>query len=114
MPTGACGRALPVGAATKSAERQLSAEARKAARRERKQAAKQAKAGRVDVGRKPCELCQRPECEELIRCQATELWEGWRLVCGKCWTKASGGVADGDAAHPGYTYGGLWRFRKAP
>ena len=103
--------ALPaVGAA---AERQLSPEARKAARRQRKLDAKQAKASRADVGRKPCGFCAKPECEELIRCQATELWQGWRLVCGKCWTKASGGVVDGDAAHPGYTYGGLWRFRKA-
>ena len=39
-------------------------------------------------------------------------WAGWRLVCGACWREASGGVPDGDAAHPEYQYGGLWRFRK--
>ena len=70
-----------------------------------------AKAQRPAVGRKPCESCGRAECEELIRCRAAS-WEGWRLVCGACWRKASGGVPDGDAAHPEYQYGGLWRFRK--
>lgn len=30
-------------------------------------------------------------------------------ACGKCWREASGGVPDGDAAHPYYRYGGLWR-----
>lgn len=31
------------------------------------------------------------------------------MACGTCWRKASGGVSDGDAAHPHYCYGGLWK-----
>lgn len=30
-------------------------------------------------------------------------------ACGRCWREVSGGVPDGDAAHPHYRYGGLWR-----
>ena len=102
---------IPNGAGNKKAERQLSPQERKAARKERKLAAKAAKAGRCAVGRKPCEFCNRQECEELIRCCAAE-WQGWRLVCGSCWAAVSGGVPDGDASHPRYRYGGFWRFRK--
>jgi len=36
------------------------------------------------------------------------------MMCGKCWKGASGGVPDGDAAHPHYRYGGLWKNRRAP
>ena len=32
------------------------------------------------------------------RCQCKE-WQGWRLVCGRCWKDVSGGVPDGDALH---------------
>ena len=60
--------------------------------------------------RKVCEGCARAECEVLIRCGCKQ-WSGWRLVCGKCWTAASGGVPDGDLDHRDYRYGGLWRYR---
>jgi hypothetical protein len=34
------------------------------------------------------------------------------MVCGKCWKDVSGGgVVDGDATHPYYQYGGLWKNR---
>jgi len=36
----------------------------------------------------------------------------WKMVCGKCWNAASGGVVDGDASHPFYKYGGLWKNRR--
>jgi hypothetical protein len=36
----------------------------------------------------------------------------WRMVCGKCWHTVSGGVADGDADHPYYRYGGLWKNKR--
>ena len=35
------------------------------------------------------------------------------MVCGRCWPTVSGGVPDGDADHPHYQYGGLWRNRAA-
>jgi hypothetical protein len=35
-------------------------------------------------------------------------------VCGRCWQGVSGGVVDGDAAHPHYRYGGLWRNLHKP
>lgn len=31
------------------------------------------------------------------------------MVCGKCWHTVSGGIVDGDAQHPYYRYGGLWK-----
>ena len=106
MPTPA-----DTGGSLKKSERKMSPEARKVARKQRKQAAKVSKSRRPTVGRKPCGSCAKEECEELIRCQAAG-WEGWLLVCGACWKQASGGVPDGDADHPMYKYGGLWRFRK--
>ena len=48
----------------------------------------------------------------LVRCQTDES-AAWRMVCGKCWKVASGGQVDGDARHPHYRYGGLWKNRKA-
>ena len=35
-----------------------------------------------------------------------------KMVCGKCWNSVSGGVVDGDTAHPYYKYGGLWKNRR--
>ena len=35
-------------------------------------------------------------------------------VCGRCWRDVSGGVVDGDEAHPHYRYGGLWRNLHKP
>lgn len=96
-------------------ERQLPASERKAARALRKKAAKQQKRNRVtadgSTGRKSCGHCAKPECELLVRCESKS-WSGWKLVCGKCWAAVSGGVPDGDDAHPDYRYGGLWRYRK--
>merc|ERR1712192_34749 len=64
------------------------------------------------TGQKVCqhEGCQR-SVDLLVRCQTDESNGQWLLVCGKCWRLVSGGVADGDAQHPGYRYGGLWKNR---
>jgi len=95
--------------------------ARRAARVERKAAAKAQKAGRrarlegrgeATAGQKQCDLCSQ-SVDVLIRCQTDASGE-WRLVCTKrCWKRVSGGVVDGDADHPHYRYGGLWRNRRA-
>lgn len=36
-----------------------------------------------------------------VRCQIDKT-ETWHMVCGKCWRTVSGGVVDGDDAHPDY------------
>lgn len=61
------------------------------------------------VGRKQCDLCAR-SVDLLIRCRVDSTRK-WKMTCGRCWFKASGGVPDGDADHPYYCYGGLWRNR---
>ena len=63
-----------------------------------------------DVGNKPCDLCGR-SVDMLIRCRIDET-RAWKMVCGRCWKGVSGGVTDGDAQHPHYAYGGLWRNRR--
>lgn len=87
-------------------------------RQERKAATKAAKAltrakreGRAPpgAGQKKCDLCARG-VDLLVRCQIDETLK-WKLVCGPCWPSVSGGVVDGDAAHPHYRYGGLWKNR---
>ena len=88
-------------AARKAAKKQLKAERR----------AKREGTSHPGVGRKPCGMCSTPS-DLLIRCQIDESQE-WHMVCGKCWKVASGGVVDGDADHPHYRYGGLWKNRKA-
>lgn len=85
-------------AASVSDERQLSGDARKAARAARKRAAKEQKRN-GSTGRKSCGKCSKAECELLIRCASNE-WSGWQLVCGSCWKTVSGGVADADPEHP--------------
>lgn len=81
-------------------------------KRLRKKAAKETRRGKREgkgLSLKPCNLCGRDR-DLLIRCQIdTSL--NWFMVCGKCWKDVSGGVADGDAAHPHYRYGGLWKAR---
>ncbi|TKA64779.1 hypothetical protein B0A49_05325 [Cryomyces minteri] len=70
--------------------------------------------------RKPCTLCGAPR-DLLVRCQAsgrpdasTDSASAWLFVCpGACWRAVSGGVVDGDAAHPAYRYGGMWKNRWA-
>ncbi|PQE24329.1 hypothetical protein CJF31_00002608 [Rutstroemia sp. NJR-2017a BVV2] len=57
---------------------------------------------------KLCSLCHTPR-DVLIRCQIDES-QKWHFVCtGKCWTRVSGGKVDGDATHPWYRYGGMWK-----
>lgn len=88
------------------AERKALKKAKKAARRAQRE-------GRGDptVGQKPCDMCGK-SVNLLIRCTYDATGE-WKMVCGKCWNVASGGVVDGDANHPYYRYGGLWKNRKA-
>jgi hypothetical protein len=90
------------------------------AKQQRKAAAKAAKAiarakrecnAPAETGQKPCDMCSRG-VDLLVRCQTDES-AAWRMVCGKCWKVASGGQVDGDARHPHYRYGGLWKNRKA-
>lgn len=89
------------------------------ARRRRKEAKKAMKAarraqreGRGDrsAGRKSCDVCTK-SVDMLVRCQIDSTLQ-WKMVCGRCWHGVSGGVVDGDAAHPYYRYGGLWKNRR--
>merc|ERR1712166_272976 len=79
-------------------------------RKARKKAIKaEQRAKRSEGGQpKPCGKCGC-DVELLIRCQIDADQEWW-MVCGKCWPLVSGGVTDGDAAHPHYRYGGLWKI----
>lgn len=93
-------------------------DARKAAKKAVKAAKRAKRAGAeasgdesVPDGSKPCDGCERAS-DLLIRCQ-TDATGRWRMLCGKCWRDASGGVPDGDADHPHYRYGGLWKNRRA-
>jgi hypothetical protein len=88
------------------AERKAAKKAMKAARRAQRE-------GRGDpsAGQKPCDMCGK-SVNMLIRCTYDASGE-WKMVCGKCWNDASGGVVDGDAQHPHYRYGGLWKNRRA-
>lgn len=62
-------------------------------------------------GSKPCDICGT-EVDILIRCR-TDSSRIWRMVCtDSCWKQVSGGVTDGDDAHPYYQYGGLWKNRR--
>jgi hypothetical protein len=85
---------------------------RKAAKKLKKQQRRAQREGRGDptAGQKKCEMCGK-SVDLLIRCIYEESQQ-WRMVCGKCWNVASGGVVDGDAAHPYYRYGGLWKNRR--
>lgn len=96
-----------------------SAEDEAVARLQRKAAAKAAKAfarakregtAPAETGQKSCDMCSKG-VDLLVRCQ-TDASQAWRMVCGKCWKSVSGGQVDGDARHPHYRYGGLWKNRK--
>eukprot|EP01025_Chloroclados_australasicus_P025650 TRINITY_DN2559_c0_g1_i3.p4 TRINITY_DN2559_c0_g1~~TRINITY_DN2559_c0_g1_i3.p4 ORF type:complete len:153 (-),score=21.75 TRINITY_DN2559_c0_g1_i3:416-874(-) len=63
--------------------------------------------GEPTIGQKDCDLCKKGK-DLLIRCQIDET-QKWFMVCGRCWRDVSGGVVDGDADHPHYRYGGLWK-----
>ena len=84
-----------------------------AASQDRKAARRAKREGTADPAEfsKPCGACAAPS-DLLIRCQ-TDSTGKWSMLCGKCWKTASGGVTDGDADHPHYRYGGLWKNRYA-
>lgn len=84
--------------------------ARKAAKKRAKAERRAKREGRLDtVGQKNCHVCNK-SVDLLIRCTIDES-QAWTMVCGKCWKDVSGGVVDGDANHPHYRYGGLWKNR---
>ncbi|EED92795.1 predicted protein [Thalassiosira pseudonana CCMP1335] len=92
----------------------LDAKAQRKAEKKRKKAERRAqREGRGDptAGQKQCTICNK-SVNLLIRC-TYDSSEEWGMVCGKCWNDISGGVVDGDAAHPYYRYGGLWKNRRA-
>jgi len=91
--------------ACRKAERKAMKKAKKAERRAQRE-------GRGDptAGQKQCDMCSK-SVDMLIRCTYDESLQ-WKMVCGKCWNTASGGVVDGDAKHPYYRYGGLWKNRR--
>ena len=80
---------------------------RKQAKKLAKQKRRAQREGRGDpsAGQKQCDVCAK-SVDLLIRCTIDQT-EGWKMVCGKCWNCVSGGVVDGDTAHPYYRYGGL-------
>jgi hypothetical protein len=82
--------------------------ARKAAKKQRKME-RRAQLSDPSRGQKKCALCDK-SVNLLIRCTIDET-ATWKMACGSCWNKVSGGVADGDADHPHYRYGGLWKNR---
>ncbi|KAL7472508.1 hypothetical protein ACHAXS_012865 [Conticribra weissflogii] len=95
-------------------EEKTDAKARRKAEKKRKKAERRAqREGRGDpsAGKKQCTICKK-SVNLLIRCTYDESGE-WGMVCGKCWKDVSGGVVDGDAHHPYYRYGGLWKNRRA-
>ncbi len=85
---------------------------RKAEKKRKKQERRAQREGRGDptAGQKQCDMCEK-HVDLLIRCTYDESLE-WKMVCGRCWKIASGGVVDGDGAHPYYKYGGLWKNRR--
>ncbi|KAL7514321.1 hypothetical protein ACHAXN_011491 [Cyclotella atomus] len=86
---------------------------RKAEKKKMKAMRRAQREGRGDpsAGQKQCTICSK-SVNLLIRC-TYDSTEEWGMVCGKCWNDVSGGVVDGDAAHPHYRYGGLWKNRRA-
>lgn len=92
--------------ALKKAKRKAAKKAKKAERRAQRQGQ-----GDPTAGQKECDMCSK-SVDLLIRCTYDASQE-WKMVCGKCWNTASGGIVDGDGAHPHYKYGGLWKNRRA-
>jgi len=86
---------------------------RKAEKKRKKAERRAQREGKGDptAGQKKCTLCSK-SVNLLIRCTYDKSGE-WGMVCGKCWNDVSGGVVDGDDAHPHYRYGGLWKNRRA-
>ena len=86
---------------------------RKADKKRKKQERRAQREGRGDpsAGQKQCDICSK-QVDLLVRCTYDETLD-WKMVCGKCWRTASGGVIDGDKkSHPYYKYGGLWKNRR--
>lgn len=83
--------------------------ARKAAKKRAKAERRAKREGRLNYGQKDCDVCHK-SVDLLIRCSIDESQQ-WKMVCGRCWKDVSGGVVDGDANHPHYRYGGLWKNR---
>ena len=92
----------------------LAKQQRKALKKAKKAERRAQREGRGDpsAGQKPCDMCGK-QVNLLIRCMYEEGQIDWKMVCGKCWKVASGGVVDGDESHPHYRYGGLWKNRRA-
>ena len=88
---------------------------RKDAKKAAKAAARAKRAGNPPVGddgSKRCDRCETSGQDLLIRCRVDASGR-WNMVCGRCWKHVSGGKTDGDAEHPHYAYGGLWKNRRA-
>merc|ERR1719461_490149 len=85
--------------------------ARKKALKKAKQAKRAGSPEAIAAKMKPCDMCKKP-VNILIRCTC-DASQQWRMLYGRCWKEASGGVPDGDADHPHYRYGGLWKNRAA-
>jgi hypothetical protein len=85
---------------------------RKEEKKRKKQERRAQREGRGDesAGQKQCDMCSK-SVDMLVRCTYDQSL-AWKMVCGKCWNVASGGVVDGDASHPYYRYGGLWKNRR--
>eukprot|EP00526_Cylindrotheca_closterium_P019535 CAMPEP_0113636246 /NCGR_PEP_ID=MMETSP0017_2-20120614/18920_1 /TAXON_ID=2856 /ORGANISM="Cylindrotheca closterium" /LENGTH=232 /DNA_ID=CAMNT_0000547113 /DNA_START=311 /DNA_END=1006 /DNA_ORIENTATION=+ /assembly_acc=CAM_ASM_000147 len=83
-------------------QRKALKKAKKAERRAQRQGC-----GDPTAGQKTCDMCGK-SVNLLIRCMYESGQTDWKMVCGKCWKIASGGVVDGDKNHPHYRYGGLW------
>jgi len=101
------GAAEPRVLTAKEQKRLRKQEAKAAKRSSRRGASPEA----VDAKRKPCDICER-RVDLLVRSQCDSSRK-WKMLCGRCWKDASGGVPDGDADHPYYRYGGLWKNRAA-
>ena len=91
--------------ARKKAERKALKKKKKAERRAQREGR-----GDTSAGQKLCDMCGK-SVDLLIRCTYDETQQ-WKMVCGSCWKKASGGIVDGDSSHPYYRYGGLWKNRR--
>jgi len=85
--------------------------ARKKALKKAKQAKRAGSPEAIAAKMKPCDICMK-RVNVLIRCTC-DASQKWRMLCGRCWKEASGGVPDGSADHPHYRYGGLWKNRAA-
>ena len=114
--SGGSGNASDADASARDAKR----DARKAAKKAVKAAKRSKRAGAssdnedgsdASDGSKACDLCDT-RVDLLVRCQVDST-KRWKMACGGCWKTASGGVPDGDADHPHYRYGGLWKNRRA-